>query len=81
MHEKQQEQKFDPLHSKTSSRYVQKNHLNSQILGEKESRVWSRRKLAGTTSHDILALLSLMEPQNFAQANQDEHWINAMMKN
>ena len=46
---------------KTPSRYVQKNHPESQILGpEKGSRVQTRRTLTGTSSY--LALLSSIEP-------------------
>ena len=48
--------------------YVQKNHIESQILGEKESRVQTRRTLVGSPSY--LALLSTIEPWNINQASK-----------
>lgn len=60
----------------TPSRYVQKNHPKSQILGGKEFGIQTRRTLVGTTRH--LALLSTIEPQNVNQASKDECWINVM---
>jgi len=44
-----------PDWGKAPSRYVQKNHLECQILGEKRSRVQTRRTLVGSSSY--LALL------------------------
>ena len=44
----------------TPSRYVQKNHPKSQILGEKGAGVQTRRTLTGTLN--FLALLSSTEP-------------------
>jgi len=47
---------------KNPSRYVQKNHLESQILGEKGSGIQTRRTLTRTSNY--LALLSSIEPPN-----------------
>jgi len=58
------------------SRYVQKNHPESQILGEKGSGVQKIRTLAGT--YIYLALLSSIEPQNVSEARRDECWVKVM---
>ena len=56
--------------------YVQKNHLESQIIGEKGSGVQTRKTLIGTSCY--LALLSSIEPLNFNEASRDECWVKAM---
>ena len=56
--------------------YVQKNHPESQILGDKEVGVQTRRTLFGTSSY--LALISTIQPQNVNQASKDECWVKAM---
>jgi len=61
---------------KTPSRYVQKNHPESQIKGEKGSRVQTRRTLTGTSIY--LALLSSTEPHNVNEARKYECWVKAM---
>ena len=60
--------------TKTSSRQVQKNHLESQIIGDKESGVKIRRKLFDEEQ----ALLSIVEPKTFKEACKSEEWISAM---
>eukprot|EP00253_Pinus_taeda_P011464 PITA_11464 len=50
------------IEEKTPSRYVQKNHLESKILGQKEVGIQTRRTIAEASSY--LALLSSTEPQN-----------------
>ena len=61
---------------KTPSRYVQKNHLESKILGEDGSRVQTRRNITGTSSY--LALPSSIEPQSVNEAYKYECWVKAM---
>jgi len=58
------------IEEKTPSRYVQKNHLESQILGQKEASIQTRRTIAEASSY--LALLSSTEPQNVKEACKDE---------
>lgn len=48
------------IEEKTPSRYIQKNHPESQILGRKEARVQTRRTISDASSY--LALLSSTEP-------------------
>ena len=50
--------------TKTPSRWVQKNHHENQIIGDKESRVKTRRKLLDEEQ----ALLSIIEPKTFKKA-------------
>ena len=64
------------IEEKTPSRYVQKNHPESQILGQKEAGVQTRRTTAEASSY--LALLSSTEPQNVREACKDECWVKAM---
>eukprot|EP00253_Pinus_taeda_P026178 PITA_26178 len=64
------------IEEKTPSRYVQKNHPKSQILGQKEADVQTRRTIAEASSY--LRLLSSIEPQNVKGACKDECWVKAM---
>jgi len=64
------------IEEKTPSRYVQKNHPEYQILGQKEAGVQTRRTIAEASSY--LALLSSTEPQNVKEACKDECWVKAM---
>jgi hypothetical protein len=74
----EEEERMETPQPKTPSRYVQKHHPESQILGNKEAGVQTRRKLIDTSSSANFALLSMSEPQNFVQASQDDHWVKAM---
>jgi hypothetical protein len=74
----EEEERMETSQPKTPSRYVQKHHPESQILGNKEASVQTRRKLIDTSSSANFALLSMSEPQNFMQASQDDHWVKAM---
>jgi hypothetical protein len=62
----------------SSSRIIQKNHPASQIIGEKEKGVQTRRKLIKTTEQSHIALISMLEPKNFNEASTDDHWVKAM---
>eukprot|EP00253_Pinus_taeda_P017933 PITA_17933 len=64
------------IEEKTPSRYVLKNHPESQILGKKEAGVQTRRTIAEASSY--LALLSSTGPQSVKEACKDECWVKAM---
>eukprot|EP00253_Pinus_taeda_P003876 PITA_03876 len=64
------------IEENTPSRYVQKNHPKSQILGQKEAGIQTRRTIAEASRY--LALLSSTEPQNIREACKDECWVKAM---
>ena len=74
INEASEEETYDK--EKAPSRYVQKNHPESQILGEKGSGVQTRRTLIGSSSY--LVLLSSIEPQNVNETSKDECWVKAM---
>jgi FtsZ-interacting cell division protein YlmF len=62
----------------SSSRIIQKNHPASQIIGEKDKGVQTRRKLIKTTEQYHIALISMLEPKNFNEASTYDHWVKAM---
>eukprot|EP00253_Pinus_taeda_P013305 PITA_13305 len=64
------------IEENTPSRYVHKNHLESQILGQKEAGVQTRRTISEASIY--LALLSSTEPQNVREACKVECWVKAM---
>jgi hypothetical protein len=57
---------------------VQKNHPENLILGDKNVGTQTRRKLASSSEQVNLSLLSKIEPKCFAEASNDQHWVNAM---
>jgi len=64
------------IEDKTPSRYVQKNHPESQILWQKEACIQTRRTIAEASSY--LVFLSSTKPQNVKEACKDECWVKAM---
>jgi hypothetical protein len=56
---------------------VQKNHPSEQIIGNKDVRVETRRRIR-SPKQQHLALLSTIEPSNFEEVSKDEHWIKDM---
>jgi FtsZ-interacting cell division protein YlmF len=65
--------------SRTPNHRVQKNHPPEQIIGDKNVGIETRgRKQVCTQEQRHLALLSIVEPNKFEEANNDEHWIKAM---
>jgi hypothetical protein len=65
---------------KTPSKRVQKNHPSDQIIGNKDVEVENRRRIY-SPEETHLALSSTIEPNCFEEANKDEFWKKAMMKN
>eukprot|EP00253_Pinus_taeda_P027922 PITA_27922 len=64
------------VQEKTPSTYVQKNHPETQILGQKEASVQTKRTI--TEASRYLGFLSSIEPQNISEACKDECWVKAM---
>ena len=62
---------------KTPRRQVQKNHPLDQIIGNKDVGVETRRRIR-SPEQTHLALLSIIEPNCFEEANKDEFWNKAM---
>ena len=66
-----------PRHNKKSpSRRIHKNHLETQIIGDKDVGGSTRRKLMFNEQ----ALLLVVEPKNIVETNKDDDddWIKAM---
>jgi regulator of extracellular matrix RemA (YlzA/DUF370 family) len=57
------------------SKRVQKNHPESQIIGDKSAGVETRRKLAFDSEQ---AMLSLIEPKSVNEAIKSKYWIKSM---
>ena len=70
----------DKKKTKSPSRIVQKNHLENQIIGDKDKGVQTRRKLIKASEQSSIAFLYMMEPKNFEESNKDEDWIKPMNK-
>jgi hypothetical protein len=62
---------------KTLSKRVQKNHPSDQIIGNKDARVETRRRIC-SREQTHLTLSSTIEPTCFEEANKDEFWNKAM---
>jgi hypothetical protein len=53
--------------------FVQKNHPENRILGDKNVRTQTRRKLARSYEQMNISLFSKIEPKCFAKASNDQH--------
>jgi hypothetical protein len=74
--EEENEEEASPRQdSKTSSRRVQRDHPESQIIGNKNVEVETRRRL---TFQSEQAIISLIEPKTFLEARKDEDLIKSM---
>jgi hypothetical protein len=60
------------------SKIIQKNHPASQIIGEKDKGVQTKRKIIKTIEQSHIALISMLEPKNFIEASKYDHWVKAM---
>jgi FtsZ-interacting cell division protein YlmF len=60
---------------KPPSRSVQKNHPESQILGDKDKGVQTRRKLIKASEQSQIDFISMIEPKSFNEASEDDSWI------
>jgi regulator of extracellular matrix RemA (YlzA/DUF370 family) len=60
---------------KPPSKRIQKNHLESQIIGDKNARVETRRKLTFDSEH---AMLSMIEPKSLKEAKKSKNWTKEM---
>jgi hypothetical protein len=74
----EEEEETECQDTKTPSRYVQKNHPENLILGDKNAKTQTRRKLENSSEQMNLSLLSKVEPKCFAESRNDPHWVKAM---
>ena len=68
------EEYFPRPDTKNPSRRTQKDHPESQIMGDKNVGVKTRRQLTGVEQ----ALLSIVEPKNFTKARKSDEWVKYM---
>jgi hypothetical protein len=82
-----QEEEFEPEDEegdsqqppvKPSSRIIRKNHSESQIIGDENKGVQTRRKILAESEKSHVAFLSKIEPKSFNEACEDKDWIAAM---
>ena len=59
---------------------IWKNHPESQIIGNKNEGVQTRRKLLKELEQCYIAFLSIIEPEKFYESSEDEDWIKDMNK-
>jgi hypothetical protein len=62
--------------SNPSSIITQKNHPASQIIGEKDKCVQTRRRIIKDTEQSHIDFISMMEPKNFNEASKDGKLMN-----
>jgi hypothetical protein len=73
-----QEESGQQSTSNPSSRITQKNHLESQIIGEKDKGVQTRRRIIKYTKQSNIDFISMVEPNNFNEASEDVNWLKSM---
>lgn len=61
------------LENPKTPRYVRLNHLENQIIGDKNKGVMTRRRLV-----EEICLISKIKPKSVDEACKDENWIKAM---
>jgi hypothetical protein len=71
------EEQVQQVSPEKPSKRVRKNHPSDQIIGNKDARVETRRKIY-SLEQIYLALLSTIEPKYFEEDNKDEFWNKAM---
>jgi hypothetical protein len=67
------EEQVQQVPPKTPRKRVQKNHPLDQIIGNKDVGVETRRRIR-SPEQTHLALLSMIEPNNFEEGIKDEFW-------
>jgi FtsZ-interacting cell division protein YlmF len=73
-----QEESRQPSTSNTSSKITQQNHPTSQIIGEKDKGVQTRRRIIKDTEQSHIAFISMVEPKHFNEASKDVNWLKSM---
>jgi FtsZ-interacting cell division protein YlmF len=71
------EEKFQQVPPKTPSKRVQKNHPSDHIIKNNDVGVETRRRIHSQEQMKI-TLSSMIEPNSFEEASQDEFWNKAM---
>jgi hypothetical protein len=74
----EEEEEAERKDTQTPSRFVQKNHPKHLILGDKNAKTQTRRKLTSRSGLINLSLLSKIDPKCFVESSIDQQWVNAM---
>jgi hypothetical protein len=64
--------------SNPSSRITQKNHPESQIVGEKDKGVQTRRRIIKDIEKSHIYFISMVEAKNFNEASKNVNWLKSM---
>lgn len=64
--------------NKTPNRYMQKNHPEEKIMGNKNDSLQTRRRLSRNNEQVNLCLMTEMEPKTFKEASKSDKWMDAM---
>jgi FtsZ-interacting cell division protein YlmF len=73
-----QEESGQQSTSNPSVRITQKNHPESQIVGEKDKGVKTMRRIIKDTNQSHIAFISMVEPKNFNEASKDANLLKSM---
>jgi FtsZ-interacting cell division protein YlmF len=73
-----QEESGQQSTSNPSSRITQKNHPESQIIGEKDKGVQTRRRIIKDIDKSHISFISMVEPKKFNEASKDINWLESM---
>ena len=76
--ETQREPQNESSETPSKIKFVQRCHPEEQVIGNIDEGIQTRRRMISTPRKDDVALLSLIEPENFSQASKDPFWIKAM---
>ena len=68
----------EPSQTPSKIKFIQRHHPEEQVIGNIDEGIQTRRRMINTPRKDDVALLSLIEPENFSQASKDRYWIKAM---
>jgi hypothetical protein len=59
-------------------RITQKNHPESQIIGEKDKGVQTRRRIIKDTEKSHIAFIYMVVPKNINESSKDVNWLKSM---
>eukprot|EP00253_Pinus_taeda_P019672 PITA_19672 len=76
--EEEEQEKREPPHTPSNMKYVERYHLEEHIIGDTDEIVQTRRRITTSPKRKVIALLSMIEPETFAEASKDPHWVKAM---
>eukprot|EP00253_Pinus_taeda_P008340 PITA_08340 len=76
--EEEEEEEREPPNTPSKVKYVQRHHPEEQIIGDRDEGVQTRRRITITPERKVFALLSMIEPETFAEASKDPHWVKTL---